>query len=139
MRQKDRRDPNVKLVMDLTLRQVRCFVAIADAGTFSLAAAPRSIFRSSAVTVLIQSLEAKTGIKLFKRHSRGVNLTRDGYLFLSLRSKILAAVSDASQVFKDFESESVGYRSIRNSAAGGRVYVGAAVRQLSACLSQRQA
>lgn len=86
--------------MDLTLRQVRCFVAIAEAGTFSLAASALNISQS-AITESIQSLEAKTGIKLFKRHSRGVNLTRDGYRFLSHARKILAAVSDASQVLKD--------------------------------------
>jgi DNA-binding transcriptional LysR family regulator len=86
--------------MDLTLRQVRCFVAIADAGTFSLAASALNISQS-AITESIQSLEAKTGIKLFKRHSRGVTLTRDGYRFLSHARKIVAAVSDASQALKD--------------------------------------
>jgi DNA-binding transcriptional LysR family regulator len=86
--------------MDLTLRQIRNFVAVADAGKVSLAGSALGISQS-AITTSMQALEVETGIKLFKRHSRGVSLTQEGYQFLSHARKILAAVSDATRALKN--------------------------------------
>ena len=81
--------------MNLTLRQVRYFVAVADAGKVSLAGTALGVSQS-AITTSMQALEAEVGIKLVNRHRRGVNLTQEGYQFLSHARKILAAVSDAT-------------------------------------------
>lgn len=86
--------------MDVTLRQIRHFVAVADAGKVSLAGSALGISQS-AITTSMQALEVQTGIKLIKRHRRGVHLTQDGYQFLSHARKILAAVSDATRTLKN--------------------------------------
>ena len=80
--------------MDFTLRQVQCFVAVADTGQVSLAGSALGLSQS-AITELIQGLEKKIGVKLVKRHRRGVGLTREGYQFLSYARGILSAVADA--------------------------------------------
>ncbi len=80
--------------MDFTLRQVQCFVAVADAGQVSAAGAALGVSQS-AITTSIQSLEKRTGLKLVRRHRRGLTLTREGYQFLGCARGILSAVADA--------------------------------------------
>jgi DNA-binding transcriptional LysR family regulator len=80
--------------MDFTLRQVQCFVAVADTGQVSLAGSALGLSQS-AITESIQALEKRIGLKLVKRHRRGVALTREGYQFLRHARGILSAVADA--------------------------------------------
>jgi len=82
--------------MDITLRQVRYFVTVADAGKMSLAATELGVSQS-VITEAVKSLEAQAGARLIERHGRGVGLTLEGYQFLSHARTILAAVSDAAQ------------------------------------------
>src|ERR1700745_275336 len=80
--------------MTLTFRQVRHFIATAEAGRVSAAAAGLNVTQS-AVTASIKALEAELGQKLFDRHSNGVTLTFDGQQFLLRAHTIEASVSDA--------------------------------------------
>src|SRR5215470_14829102 len=80
--------------MTLTFRQVRHFIATAETGQVSAAAAALSVTQS-AVTASIKALEAELGRKLFDRHSNGVTLTFDGREFLHRARAIEASVSDA--------------------------------------------
>ncbi|MGK0246892.1 MAG: DNA-binding transcriptional LysR family regulator, partial [Pseudomonadota bacterium] len=54
--------------MSLTFRQVRHFIATAESGRVSAAAAALNVTQS-AVTSSIKALEAELGRKLFDRHS----------------------------------------------------------------------
>src|SRR5258705_3048618 len=80
--------------MALTFRQVRHFIATAEIGRVSAAAAGLNVTQS-AVTASIKALEAELGQKLFDRHSNGVTLTFDGQQFLQRAHTIAASVSDA--------------------------------------------
>jgi DNA-binding transcriptional LysR family regulator len=80
--------------MTLTFRQVRHFIATAEAGQVSAAAAALNVTQS-AVTASLKALEADLGRKLFERHSNGVTLTFDGQEFLQRARAIEASVSDA--------------------------------------------
>lgn len=80
--------------MALSFRQVRHFIATAEAGKVSAAAATLNVTQS-AVTASIKSLEAELGRKLFDRHSNGVTLTLDGHQFLQRAHAIEASVADA--------------------------------------------
>ena len=60
--------------MALTFRQVRHFMATAETGQVSAAAATLNVTQS-AVTASIKALETELGRKLFDRHSNGVTLT----------------------------------------------------------------
>src|SRR3981081_2613913 len=82
--------------MALTFRQVRHFIATAEIGKVSAAAAGLNVTQS-AVTASIKALEAELGRKLFDRHSNGVTLTFDGQQFLQRARAIEASVSDATR------------------------------------------
>ena len=80
--------------MALTIRQVRHFIATAETGRVSAAAAGLNVTQS-AVTASIKALEAEVGRKLFDRQSNGVTLTFDGQQFLPRAHAIEASVADA--------------------------------------------
>ncbi len=82
--------------MTLSFRQVRYFIATADAGQISAAAANLSVSQS-AVTAAIKTLETELEARLFDRHSNGVSLTYEGHQFLPHAHNIVAAVSEATR------------------------------------------
>lgn len=78
----------------VTFRQIRYFVAVAETGKISAAAAMVGI-SASAVTEAVGELAAVSGIKLFERHPRGLTLTYEGHRFLAHCRNILSAVESA--------------------------------------------
>ena len=62
------------LVMSIELRQLRCLVAIAEAGSFTDAAIDLGISQAAASRTLA-SLEAALGVRLLRRTTREVTLT----------------------------------------------------------------
>ena len=82
--------------MAISFRQVRYFIAVADAGKISAAAANLNVSQS-AVSAAIQSLEQELEAPLFQRQSGGVVLTYEGHQFITHAQNILAAVSEASR------------------------------------------
>ena len=78
--------------MSLSLRQIRYFIATAEAGQLSLAASTLGVSQS-AVTEAIKSLERETGAQLFRRHAKGVFLTLEGNQFLQHARKHFAGTS----------------------------------------------
>lgn len=82
--------------MTFSFRQIQYFIATADAGKVSVAAANVSVSQS-AVTSAVKALEASLGRQLFNRHSNGVSLTYDGHQFLQHARNIVAAVSEATR------------------------------------------
>src|SRR5258705_13458162 len=65
------------LVMNIELRQLRCLVAIAEAGSFTDAAIDLGISQAAASRTLA-SLESALGVRLFRRTTREVTLTAAG-------------------------------------------------------------
>ncbi len=63
--------------MDISLRQMRSFVAVAKLGSFTRAAAFLHVSQPT-LTVQIRRLEEALQLKLFDRNPRAVNLTRVG-------------------------------------------------------------
>jgi len=80
--------------MPLSLKQVRYFIAAADAGQVSQAAIDLNVSQS-AVTAAIRQLEGDVGVALFKRLPTGVALTAEGARFLQHARNIMAAVNAA--------------------------------------------
>lgn len=81
--------------MQITLRQIRYFIAVAEAGSVTAAAADVNISQS-AITEAIKALQAQLGVSLLERRSRGVALTHQGHQFLRHARAIISAVADAS-------------------------------------------
>ena len=81
--------------MQLTLKQVRYFLAAAETRQFSLAAA-RACVTQTAITAAIRDLEEGLGMQLFERHhASGVSLTAEGERFLLHAQNIMTAVNGA--------------------------------------------
>ena len=80
--------------MALSLKQIRYFIATADAGQVSLAAIALNVSQS-AVTAAVKQLEDDLGVSLFKRLPSGVALTAEGARFLQHARNIMAAVNAA--------------------------------------------
>lgn len=78
----------------MRFRQIRYFVAVATAGSFSRAADILHVAQP-AISNQVASLEEDLGVQLFIRHSRGVELTPTGKAFLSRAEQILALLEVA--------------------------------------------
>lgn len=89
--------------MNITLRQIRYFVALAETGKVSLAG-PAMNISSSAITEAVKSLEQELGLALVQRHGKGVRLTEEGKLFFSHCRGILSTVTGAVDVMRDLRS-----------------------------------
>lgn len=81
--------------MSFNIRQIRYFVAAAEAGKIVAAASTVGI-SPSAITEAIQDLEETVGTQLVTRHRSGIKVTYDGYVFLQHCRNILSALSAAT-------------------------------------------
>ncbi len=82
----------------LDLDVLRTFVAIAETGSFTLAAS--AVFRTpSAVSMQIKKLEEILGRSVFSRDARSVSLTNDGEMLLGFARRLLAINREAVSKF----------------------------------------
>lgn len=84
----------------MELMQLRYFVAVADAQSFT-EAARRLHVSQPALSYQIKRLENELGARLFDRTSRHVSLTVDGRTFLPLAQGVLAKVAEALQIMEE--------------------------------------
>ena len=82
--------------MNVELRQLRCLVAIADAGSFTDAAIDLGISQAAASRTLA-SLESALGVRLLRRTTREVALTAAGRRVLAPARRALAAADDVAR------------------------------------------
>lgn len=75
--------------MNVTLRQLRVFIAVAEAQHFTRAADTLNLSQSS-VSTLVRELEDCLGLRLFDRHTRMLSLTLAGAEILPLARKAVA-------------------------------------------------
>jgi DNA-binding transcriptional LysR family regulator len=73
---------------NLSLRHLRCFVAVAETGSFTQAAA-RLFQTQSALTATISQFEDAVGMKLFMRTTRRVEMTPDATRFKPIAERLL--------------------------------------------------
>lgn len=90
--------------MNVTIRQIRYFVATAETGQVSRAAEVCNITQSS-ITLAINKLESELGQKLFVRQSRGMLLTAQGEDFLRHCHGILQTLDDAMELRPEVPSD----------------------------------
>lgn len=77
--------------MDLTLKQLRAFVTVADLGQITRAA-ERLGLTQSAVSTLIRQLEENLELRLFDRHTRLLRLTEAGAEILPVARRAVADI-----------------------------------------------
>jgi DNA-binding transcriptional LysR family regulator len=83
----------------LELRQLRYFVAVAEQGSLTRAAARLHIAQQS-LSQQIRTLEAQLGVTLFERSSRGVELTDVGAVLLREAPPVLARPEPAAEAVR---------------------------------------
>src|SRR5919202_6359319 len=76
------------MTRDVTLRQLRAFLAVARERNFTRAAA-RLRLTQSALTMSIKALEAEVGVKLLDRTTRSVVPTIHGERFIALAERLI--------------------------------------------------
>ena len=72
----------------MDLKQIRYFIAVADAGSFS-AGAGRAFVTQPTLSAAIRALEGELGFALFEREARGISLTTRGQEALQTARSIL--------------------------------------------------
>jgi DNA-binding transcriptional LysR family regulator len=87
-------------MMDITIRQLEAFLAVAQNEGFTRAA-ERIHLTQSAVSVLVRELEGQLGVRLFDRTTREVRLTDAGRELYSVAEKALADLATAVESTRD--------------------------------------
>ncbi len=100
------------IVINITLKHLRGFVAVAEEGSYTRAA-ERLFLTQSSLTATIQQIERTLGLTLFDRTTRRVALSREGGEFLPVAKRLL----------QDFDA---AVRDIRSVAERQRGHVGVA-------------
>jgi DNA-binding transcriptional LysR family regulator len=80
--------------MDVDLRNLRTFTAVADLGSISMASKSLRCVQSN-VTTRVKALEAELGISLFYRSRSGMMLTSAGETFLPFAKEVIHAAERA--------------------------------------------
>ena len=107
----------------MEFRHLRYFVAVADTGAFSQAAARLGVTQP-ALWRQVHALENELGVRLFARAGRGVRLTSDGASLLRRSRELLSGVE---QLGKDARAVQAG--------DAGRLRVGASPQAIQSVLA----
>lgn len=81
-------------MIQITLRQIEYFIAVAETGQVSKAALRCNVSQSS-MTIALKNLEESIGTQLFTRHAKGLRLTDSGERFLRHACQVTGAVQHA--------------------------------------------
>jgi LysR family hca operon transcriptional activator len=82
---------------EMELRHLRYFVAVADAGSLTVAAQQMLHTSQPSLSRQIRDLEDEVGAQLLKRNARGIELTPAGRAFLEHARVVLSQVEAAAQ------------------------------------------
>src|ERR1700692_2677797 len=81
----------------MELRHVRYFVAVAEAGSLTVAAEQRLHTSQPSLSRQIRDLESELGVQLLARRARGIELTPAGRTFLDHARLVLSQVEAATE------------------------------------------
>src|SRR5271163_3831748 len=81
----------------MELRHLRYFVAVAEAGSLTVAAEQRLHTSQPSLSRQIRDLESELGVQLLARRARGIELTPAGRAFLDHARLVLSQVEAASE------------------------------------------
>lgn len=89
------------------LREIECFIAVADLGSFVKAADALNVSKA-AISRTVLELEARLGSRLIQRTTRRLSLTEAGVLYLERCKHIVAALEDADHMLSAGASNPTG-------------------------------
>jgi len=105
---------SIETDIDMTLEQLRTFVAVAERQHVTQAARALNLAQS-AVSHAITALEARHDTKLFDRVGRGIELTEAGRIFLAEARAVLARAEAAELALSELGSLKRGTLSVQAS------------------------
>ncbi len=82
------------MAMDVTLRQLRAYVAVLDTASFSEAAKTMHLSQA-ALSGLVKELESRVGVRLLDRSTRSVSRSAVGEAFEPMARRVLASLDEA--------------------------------------------
>lgn len=103
-----------RMIKNVSLRHLRCFLAVAEAGSFTNAAHRLSVTQST-LTATIRQLEEAVGVRMFDRTTRKVAMTQEAERFKPEAERLLAQFSGALSDLQAFSEGRQGH--IRIAAA----------------------
>lgn len=104
---------------NVSLRHLRCFLAVAESGSFTVASS-RMFLTQSSLTATIQQFEDAVGLKLFDRTTRRVAMTEEGMRFKDQADKILREFDSAIRDLQSLAQSQQGH--IKIAAAASVIY-----------------
>lgn len=104
---------------NISLRHIRCFLEVANSGSFTVAAS-RLFVTQSALTTTIQQFEETVGLKLFDRTTRRVVLTQEGETFRPEAERLIKQFENTIDDLSAFALSQKGH--IRIAAAASIIY-----------------
>lgn len=93
--------------MNVTLRQLRAFIAVARSGSFTEAGALLHVTQS-ALSGLIKEMEQTLGVRVLHRNTRHVQLSEVGAAFLPMATRILQDLDHALGAISDIKALRTG-------------------------------
>lgn len=114
-----------------TLNQMRVFVRVVEAGTFTAAANTLNT-SPGAISRAISELETRIRTRLLNRSTRKVALTQAGEVYLKRCNQILADIDMAEEEASDAQSRPVGKLRVHSFAGIGQYYVLPAIKEYRA-------
>ena len=112
-----------------TLADLAVFVAVIDAGSFTLAA-DRLELSKSMVSKCVNRLEASLGLRLIHRTTRRLHLTEAGTALYESSKNALAAIDDARLAVSKLQAEPRGVLKVPASPAFGSIVLPRVVSRL---------
>ncbi|MDB5650034.1 MAG: transcriptional regulator [Hyphomicrobiales bacterium] len=103
----------------MLLRQLRYFLAVAEAGSFT-AAARRLHVSQPALGYQVKQLEEQFGVALLERHSRGIVATQAGAVLAAHARRVLVEVEATEQALDGFRIAPAGSVSLGVTPTPGR-------------------
>lgn len=114
--------------MNVTLRQLRAFIAVAEVQHFTRAGERLELSQSS-VSTLVRELEQNLGLRLFDRHTRMLRLTHAGAEILPLARKAMADLASLIGSSSQLRTLGRGRVSIAAASLQAALMVPAVIRQ----------
>jgi DNA-binding transcriptional LysR family regulator len=114
------------MIRNVSLRHLRCFVEVANSGSFTVAAS-RLFLTQSSLTATIQQFEEAVGLKLFDRNTRRVAMTDEAMRFKEEADKILSHFDSAVSDLHAFSQSQQGHIRIAGAASVIHQFVARAV------------
>ncbi|MBN9425637.1 MAG: LysR family transcriptional regulator [Burkholderiales bacterium] len=93
--------------MNVTLRQLRAFVLVAESGSY-IAASRRMHLTQSALSLLVKELETVVGVRLLDRTTRQTSLSAAGAEFFPLARKLLDDLESALHSTRELREKQRG-------------------------------